>query len=103
MLRSFRLVPGHPTAEQVVSLSISYPDLKEGKEEKICFLLFRLHGGRVESFLGLYVGSGVGRNVWRDCLLLTAAGLAQSVERLTAEREVAGSIPGAGPILRVLN
>ena len=47
MLRSFRLVPGHPTAEQVVS------DLKEGKEEKICFLLFRLQGGRVESFLGL--------------------------------------------------
>ena len=35
-------------------------------------------------------------------ILLTAAGLAQSVERLTAEREVAGSIPGAGPILRVL-
>ena len=34
---------------------------------------------------------------------ITAAGLAQSVERLTAEREVAGSIPGAGPILRVLN
>ena len=30
------------------------------------------------------------------------AGLAQSVERLTAEREVAGSIPGAGPTLRVL-
>ena len=33
---------------------------------------------------------------------LTAAGLAQSVERLTAEREVAGLIPGAGLILRVL-
>ena len=32
----------------------------------------------------------------------TVAGLAQSVERLTAEREVAGSIPGAGPLLRVL-
>ena len=32
----------------------------------------------------------------------TAAELAQSVERLTAEREVAGSIPGTGPILRVL-
>ena len=32
----------------------------------------------------------------------TAAGLAQSVERLTAEWEVAGLIPGAGPILRVL-
>jgi len=30
------------------------------------------------------------------------AGLSQSVERLTAEGEVAGSIPGAGPILRVL-
>ena len=26
----------------------------------------------------------------------------QSVERLTVEREVAGLIPGAGPILRVL-
>ena len=35
-------------------------------------------------------------------LFLTAAGLAQSVERLTAEREAVGSIPGAGPILRVL-
>ena len=34
--------------------------------------------------------------------VLTATGLAQAVERLTAEREVAGSIPGAGPILRVL-
>ena len=34
---------------------------------------------------------------------ITAAGLAQSVERLTAEREVVGSIPGVGPILRVLN
>ena len=32
----------------------------------------------------------------------SVAGLAQSVERLTAEREVAGSIPGAGPLLRVL-
>ena len=39
-----------------------------------------------------------------SCLFksVSAAGLAQSVERLTAEREVAGSIPGAGPILRVL-
>ena len=34
--------------------------------------------------------------------VIGAAGLAQSVERLTAEREVVGSIPGAGPILRVL-
>ena len=33
---------------------------------------------------------------------LTAAGLAQSVEHMTAEREVAGSIPSAGPILRIL-
>ena len=35
-------------------------------------------------------------------IFLTAAGLAQSVERLTAEREVVGSIPGTGPTLRVL-
>ena len=34
--------------------------------------------------------------------LSTAAVFAQSVKRVTAEREVAGSIPGAGPILRVL-
>ena len=34
--------------------------------------------------------------------LFDSAGLAQSIERLTAEREVAGSIPGTGPILRVL-
>ena len=34
--------------------------------------------------------------------LLTAVGLAQSVERLTAKREVTGSIPGTGPILSVL-
>ncbi|CAH3023375.1 unnamed protein product [Porites evermanni] len=33
--------------------------------------------------------------------LLTEAGLAQSVEQLTEERKVAGSIPGAGPLLRV--
>ena len=32
-----------------------------------------------------------------------AAGLAQSVERLTAGRKIAGSIPGAEPILRALN
>ena len=34
--------------------------------------------------------------------LFSAAGLAQSAERSTAEREVAASIPGTGPILRVL-
>ena len=33
---------------------------------------------------------------------LSAAGLAQLVERLTAERQVASSIPGAGPLLSVL-
>ena len=33
---------------------------------------------------------------------LTAAVLAPLVKRLTAEWKVAGSIPGAGPILRVL-
>ena len=33
---------------------------------------------------------------------MKTAGLAKSVERLTAEREVAGSIPGVGPTLGVL-
>ena len=32
----------------------------------------------------------------------TVAGLAQSVEHLTAEWKVMGSIPGAGPVLKVL-
>ena len=32
----------------------------------------------------------------------SAAGLAQSVERSTAEQEVAGSIPGAGSMHKVL-
>ena len=37
-----------------------------------------------------------------DVVYLSAAGLDQSVERLTAEREVEGSIPRDGPTLRVL-
>ena len=36
------------------------------------------------------------------CFDHTATGLAESVERLIAEREVAGSIPEAVPTLRVL-
>ena len=40
--------------------------------------------------------------MWSSLIIVTAAGLSQSVERLIAEREVAGSIPGTGPILRVL-
>lgn len=75
VLRSFRLVPGHPTAEHFVSSSILYCELKEGKETKIGFLLFRLHGGQVESFLGLQVGSGVGRNVYGECLLGSGIGV----------------------------
>jgi len=34
--------------------------------------------------------------------IVDAAGLAQLVEGVTAEREVVASIPGAGPILKVL-
>ena len=47
-----------------------------------------------------YHGIQVSGQEWkRD---INAAGLAQTVERLTAEREVASSFPGAGPIPRVL-
>ena len=35
-------------------------------------------------------------------IFFAAAGLAQPVVRMTAEREAAGSIPGARPILMVL-
>ena len=38
-----------------------------------------------------------------DFLFLTVAVIAQSVERLTAEREVAGSIPEARTMLRTEN
>ena len=38
----------------------------------------------------------------KDGCYLTAAVLAQSVERLTGEQKVEGSIPRVGPILRVL-
>ena len=48
-------------------------------------------------FIGIPSGSLCGGES-----LLTVAGLVQSVERLTAEREVVGSIPVAGPLLRVL-
>ena len=40
--------------------------------------------------------------MWSSLIIVTAAGLSQSVERLTAEREVAGSIPGTGTIHGVL-
>ena len=40
--------------------------------------------------------------VWKMILDCFKAGLAQSLERLTAEREVTGSIPERGPTLRVL-
>ena len=36
------------------------------------------------------------------CNLVGHAGLAQSVEHLPAEQEVAGYIPGTRPILRIL-
>ena len=50
----------------------------------------------------LYTGYKHFIKVSFEMQFFTAAGLAQSVERLTAEREVVGSIPGAGPTLRVL-
>ena len=40
--------------------------------------------------------------VWKMILYCFKAGLAQLLERLTAEQEVAGSIPEPGPTLRVL-
>ena len=39
--------------------------------------------------------------MWSSLIIVTAAGLSQWVERLIAEREVAGSILGIGTILRV--
>ena len=40
--------------------------------------------------------------MWSSLIIVTAAGLSPLVERLIAEREVVRSIPGTGPILRVL-
>ena len=53
----------------------------------------------VDLDMEITVGMLIIKRVFHVC---TAVGLAQSVERLTAEWEVAGLIPGAGPILRVL-
>ena len=58
-------------------------------------------------FKGLRVSAkGLSCCSCKRCLKLlpekTVAGKAQSLERLTAEQEVAGSTPGAGPILKVL-
>ena len=59
--------------------------------------------GKLQLFLGdVYMTKLAPARVLYQDDFLTAAGLAQSVERLTAEREVASSIPGAGPLLRVL-
>ena len=52
------------------------------------------------SVIHLYYPSKL--SAWTCFFALIAAVLAQSVERVTAQREVAGPIPGAGPILRVL-
>ena len=59
--------------------------------------------GKLQLFLGgVYMRKlAPARVLYRDDFL-TVAGLAQSIERFTAKREVAGSIPGAGPLLRVL-
>ena len=48
---------------------------------------------------GYYVSQG---QIWFWILEVSAAVLAQLVVHLTAGREVAGSYPGTGPILRVL-
>ena len=57
-----------------------------------------------ESFVsaGFVLDSNVKTEQAYEKSVRSKEGLAQSVERLTAEQEVAGSIPGAGPILRVL-
>ena len=69
----------------------------EGRES--IFLLFK-GGNKGCLFTGgnkSYKIAGLTKHI-----ILIVAGLAQSVECLTAEGEVAGSIPGVGPILRVL-
>ena len=59
--------------------------------------------GELQLFLGgVYMTKLAPTRVLYQDDFLTVAGLAQLVERLTAEREVASSIPGAGPLLRVL-
>ena len=59
----------------------------------------------VPSLIGACAFTGIhhlSHNRFQKTTFSSTAGLAQSAERMTAEREVAGSIPGAGPLLRVL-
>ena len=57
--------------------------------------------GSVRDVCSRLLCQSIAMDDWFLCAL-TVAGLAQSVQRLTTEREVAGSISGAGPLLRVL-
>ena len=57
----------------------------------------------LQFFSNLLLLLGVRQGVKEQNTISCAAGLAQSVERLTAEREVVGSIHWAGPILRVVH
>ena len=72
---------------------ITTQQAKASKVNKVRCILLKIRASiyLLESFTGIPIQ-----------IQMTAAGLAQSVECLTAEREVGGSIPGAGPILRVL-
>ena len=82
--------------------------------------VLRSHNNKTRGGLGRVCATGMYRSIehvkfpkfqtgifveWKAPLKSFCGGkltLAQSVERLTAEREVVGSIPGIGPILRVL-
>ena len=83
-------------------IKFSKPILKENVWRsvwRICMWILRFKGQRVSA-------KGLSCRSCKLCFKLlpekTAAGKAQLVQHLTAEQEVAGSTPGAAPILNVL-
>ena len=90
-----------PVASVEIPYRYHYPDLggaSDWLKQIFTCAFFSLHLLRRLTSLLRHVSSGE----WRKETAIFVGYTAQSVERLTAERKVAGSIPGAGQLLRVL-
>ena len=103
MFKTCSLLPGgylpDVVAHGVLTVSANSMLWREGGRGEGIFLLFK---GSNQGCL--FMGGNKSYKIARltKHIILIAAGLAQSVECLTAEGEVVGSIPEVGPILRVL-
>ena len=98
---SARLDGIHPVQIHLIGIRNSAPDHRRVRNKKVTFYTNLLSGAEIYYPLSVLERVHIIEGFFKENIF-TAAGLAWSVERLTAEREVAGSIPEAGLILRVL-